>query len=241
MKLKKPEEKQRPDLSKISVIYEDNHLIVVNKLPGQIVQGDKTGDTSLAELVKAYIKEKYNKPGDVYLGIVHRLDRPTSGIVIFAKTSKAASRLSEMFREHKVKKTYWAITATRPEGGMGRLTHYLRKNEEKNKSVAKKKPTKGYKEAILDFEQKSDSDRYYLLEIKLHTGRHHQIRCQLAAIGSPIKGDIKYGAKRTNMDGSISLHSRTTSFLHPVKKENMSFTAPVTQDDLWQYFEKELR
>ncbi len=238
--MRKPEEKIRQDITKLQIIFEDNHIIVVNKLPGQLVQGDKTGDDSLLDMVKEYIKKKYDKPGAVYLGLVHRLDRPTSGIVVFAKTSKAASRLSEMFRNHEVKKTYWAITNTRPEGGMGRLTHYLRKNEEKNKSVAKKKPTKGYKEAILDFEQKIDSDRYFLLEIKLHTGRHHQIRCQLAAIGSPIKGDIKYGSKRTNKDGSISLHSRSISFIHPVKKEPVSFTASVLQDDLWRYFEKEV-
>lgn len=238
--MRRPEDKIRPDLSKIQVIYEDNHIIVVNKLPGQIVQGDKTGDTSLLDLVKDYIKKKYDKPGAVYLGLVHRLDRPTSGIVVFAKTSKAGSRLSEMFRNHDVKKTYWALTKNRPEGGIGRLTHYLRKNEEKNKSVAKKKPTRGYKEAILDYELKLQSDTYCLVEVKLLTGRHHQIRCQLSAIGSPIKGDIKYGSKRTNKDGSISLHSRHISFMHPVKKEPMSFTAPVIQDDLWRYFEKEI-
>lgn len=239
--MKKPEDKIRPDLSQISVIYEDNHLIVINKLPGQIVQGDKTGDLSLVDLVKNYIKKKYDKPGEVYLGVVHRLDRPTSGIVVFARTSKAAARLSEMFRDHLVKKTYWAITTQRPEGGMGKLTHYLRKNEEKNKSFLKKKPTTGYKEAVLEYEQKIDSDRYYLIAVTLLTGRHHQIRCQLASIGCPIKGDIKYGAKRTNRDGSISLHARTISFLHPVKKEHLSFTAPVIADDLWHYFEKELR
>jgi len=238
--VRKPEEKDRADVTKLLVIYEDNHLIVVNKVPGQIVQGDKTGDKSLLDLVKEYIKKKYDKPGAVYLGLVHRLDRPTSGIVVFAKTSKAASRLSEMFRNHDIKKTYWAITTKRPEDGMGRLTHYLRKNEEKNKSVAKKKPTRGYKEAILDYELKQDSDNYRLVEVKLKTGRHHQIRCQLSAIGCPIKGDIKYGAKRTNRDGSISLHSRSISFMHPVKKEPMSFTAPVMEDDLWRYFEKQI-
>ncbi len=239
--MRKPEEKIRPDLNTLQIIFEDNHLIIVNKLPGQIVQGDKTGDSTLMDLVKDYIKKKYDKPGAVYLGLVHRLDRPTSGIVVFAKTSKAASRLSEMFRNHEVKKTYWAVTNTRPPDGMGRLTHYLRKNEEKNKSVAKKKETRGYKEAILDYELRLDSDNYCLVEVKLLTGRHHQIRCQLSAIGCPIKGDIKYGAKRTNKDGSISLHSRSISFIHPVKKEHVSFTAPVIEDDLWKYFEKELR
>ncbi len=238
--MRKPEEKDRADVNQVQVIFEDNHLIIVNKVPGQIVQGDKTGDKSLLDLVKEYIKVKYKKPGAVYLGLVHRLDRPTSGIVVFAKTSKAASRLSEMFRNHEVKKTYWAITNNRPEDGKARLTHYLRKNEEKNKSVAKKKETRGYKEAILDYELKQDSDNYRLVEVKLLTGRHHQIRCQLAAIGCPIKGDIKYGAKRTNRDGSISLHSRSISFIHPVKKEPVSFTAPVMEDDLWKYFEKQL-
>jgi len=238
--VRRPEQKIRPDLNTLQVIYEDNHLIVVNKLPGQIVQGDKTGDKSLLDIVKEYIKKKYNKPGAVYLGLVHRLDRPTSGIVVFAKTSKAASRLSEIFRDRKVKKTYWALTKNRPEGGMGRLTHYLRKNEEKNKSVAKKKETRGYKEAILDYEMKLQSDTYCLIEVKLLTGRHHQIRCQLSAIGCPIKGDIKYGSKRTNKDGSISLHSRSISFVHPVKKEPMSFTASVIEDDLWKYFEREV-
>ncbi|UTW65531.1 RluA family pseudouridine synthase [bacterium SCSIO 12643] len=238
--MRKPDQKERPDLRKVQVIYEDNHLIVINKLPGQIVQGDKTGDVSLMDLVKDYIKKKYNKPGAVYLGLVHRLDRPTSGIVVFAKTSKAASRLSEMFRKKDIKKTYWAITKERPLDGVGRLTHYLRKNEEKNKSVAKKKPTRGYKEAILDFEMRSASDNFCLIEVKLITGRHHQIRCQLSAIGAPIKGDIKYGAKRTNRDGSISLHSRHISFVHPVKKEPVSFTAPVVEDELWKYFEKEV-
>ena len=238
--MRKPEQKIRPDLNTLQIIYEDNHLIIVNKIPGQIVQGDKTGDRSLLDIVKDYIKNKYNKPGAVYLGLVHRLDRPTSGIVVFAKTSKAASRLSEMFRNHDVKKTYWALTKNRPADGMGRLTHYLRKNEEKNKSVAKKKETRGYKEAILDYELKLQSDTYCLVEVKLLTGRHHQIRCQLSAIGCPIKGDIKYGSKRTNKDGSISLHSRSISFIHPVKKEPVSFTAPVIQDDLWRYFEKEV-
>lgn len=238
--MRKPQDKIRPDLTKLQIIFEDNHLIVVNKLPGQIVQGDKTGDKSLLDLVKDYIKKKYNKPGAVYLGLVHRLDRPTSGIVVFAKTSKAASRLSEMFRDHKVKKTYWAVTNNRPTEASARLTHYLRKNEEKNKSVAKKKETRGYKEAVLDYQILQDSDNYRLIEVKLLTGRHHQIRCQLSAIGCPIKGDIKYGAKRTNKDGSISLHSRHISFIHPVRKEPVSFTASVIEDDLWRYFEKEV-
>jgi 23S rRNA pseudouridine1911/1915/1917 synthase len=239
--VRRPEEKTRADIGSLHILFEDNHIIVINKLPGQIVQGDKTGDECLADLVKDYIKEKYNKPGDVYLGVVHRLDRPTSGIVVFAKTSKAAARLSKMFQDHDMKKTYWAITTQRPEVERGRLVHYLRKNEEKNKSIAKTKPTNGYKEAILDYELKYDSDNYSLIEVKLLTGRHHQIRCQLSAIGCPIKGDIKYGAKRTNPDGSISLHSRSMSFMHPVRKEHVSFTAPVVEDDLWKFFEKELR
>lgn len=222
------------------VLYEDNHIIVINKKPKQLVQTDKTGDASLADLTKTYIKEKYNKPGEVYLGIVHRLDRPTSGIVVFARTSKAAARLSKMFQEHTVKKTYWALTKKRPADGYGRLVHYLKKNEEKNRSTAKLKPAKGYKEAILEYQLKLHGDNYSLIEVKLHTGRHHQIRCQLSAIGCPIKGDLKYGAQRSNQDGSISLHARHITFMHPVKKEQVSFTAPVIDDDLWRYFEREV-
>ena len=203
--------KKKSPRFKDQILFEDNHILVVNKLPKQIVQGDKTGDKSLAELAKDCIKEKYNKPGEVYLGIVHRLDRPTSGIVVFARTSKAAARLSKMFHDHEVKKTYWALVKKRPEMPSGTLVHYLKKNEEKNRSSAKLKPANGYKEAILDYELKLHSDKYNLLEIKLKTGRHHQIRCQLAAIGSTIKGDLKYGAPRSNPDGSISLHSRHIS------------------------------
>ena len=222
----------------LDIIFEDNHLIVINKKSGDIVQGDKTGDKPLSDLVKEYIKDTYNKPGNVYLGVVHRLDRPTSGIVVFAKTSKAAARLSEMFRDKKIDKTYWALTKEAPKDSSGRLIHYLKKNSKNNKSIAKSRPTSGYKEAILNFKLIAKSDNYNLIEVDLETGRHHQIRCQLSTIGCPIKGDLKYGYARSNRDASISLHARKIEFTHPVKKEPLSIIAPPPNDNLWKAMEK---
>ena len=219
----------------MTVLYEDNHLIFVNKQAGEIVQGDKTGDTPLSEIVKEWIKEKYSKPGNVYLGVVHRLDRPVSGVVLFAKTSKALPRLNNMFANHdKVKKTYWAIVQNKPEAPKGRLTHWLTRNEKNNTARAYDHEVAGSKKAILDYELIASSDRYHLLQIHLHTGRHHQIRCQLAKMGCPIKGDLKYGAPRSNPDGSISLHARNLTLEHPVSHESISVTAPVPNDTLWQ-------
>lgn len=218
----------------MTVVYEDNHIIVVNKAPSEIVQGDKTGDIPLSETVKEYLKEKYQKPGNVFLGVTHRLDRPVSGLVIFAKTSKALSRLNEMFRTGDVKKTYWAIVKNAPEHTEGELVHYLVRNEKQNKSYAYPKEVPNSKKAILDYKLIARSDNYYLLEIDLKTGRHHQIRCQLAKMGCPIKGDLKYGFPRSNPDGSISLHARTVSFIHPVSKEKIELEAPVPEDNLWK-------
>lgn len=218
----------------MQVIYEDNHIIVVNKAASEIVQGDKTGDIPLSETVKQYIKEKYEKPGNVFLGVTHRLDRPVSGLVIFAKTSKALSRLNEMFKKGEIKKTYWAIVKNAPPKMEDELVHYLVRNEKQNKSYAYDKEVKNSKKAILGYKCISGSDNYYLLEINLQTGRHHQIRCQLAKINCPIKGDLKYGFPRSNPDGSISLHARKVSFLHPVSKEMIELEAPVPQDKLWQ-------
>lgn len=219
----------------MEILYEDNHLIVVNKASGEITQGDKTGDTPLPDKLKAYLKEKYNKPGNVYLGVIHRLDRPTTGVVIFAKTSKALSRMNELFRKDEVKKTYWAIVQNLPKQNAGTLKHYLWKNEKQNKSYAyaSNREKKDAKLAILNYKLIATSDNYSLLEVDLETGRHHQIRCQLASIGSIIKGDLKYGAKRSNPDGSISLHARSISFVHPISKELISVTAPIPQDNLW--------
>jgi 23S rRNA pseudouridine1911/1915/1917 synthase len=223
----------------MTVLYEDNHLIFVNKQAGEIVQGDKTGDTPLSEIVKEWIKEKYSKPGNVYLGVVHRLDRPVSGVVLFAKTSKALPRLNNMFANHdKVKKTYWAIVQNKPEAPKGRLTHWLTRNEKNNTARAYDHEVAGSKKAILDYELIASSDRYHLLQIHLHTGRHHQIRCQLAKMGCPIKGDLKYGAPRSNPDGSISLHARHLTIEHPVSHEQISITAPVPNDSLWQEISK---
>lgn len=223
----------------MTVLYEDNHLIFVNKQAGEIVQGDKTGDTPLSEIVKEWIKEKYSKPGNVYLGVVHRLDRPVSGVVLFAKTSKALPRLNNMFANHdKVKKTYWAIVQNKPEVPKGRLTHWLTRNEKNNTARAYDHEVAGSKKAILDYELIASSDRYHLLQIHLHTGRHHQIRCQLAKMGYPIKGDLKYGAPRSNPDGSISLHARHLTIEHPVSHEQISITAPVPNDSLWQEISK---
>lgn len=218
----------------MTILYEDNHLVIVNKQAGEIVQGDKTGDTPLSDIVKDWLKEKYNKPGNVYLGVVHRLDRPVSGVVLFAKTSKALPRLNKMFAEHnKVNKTYWAIVQNRPQEPQGTLTHWLTRLEKNNTARAYDREVPGSKKAVLDYELIASGDRYHLLEIHLHTGRHHQIRCQLAKIGCPIKGDLKYGAPRSNPDGSISLHARTLTLEHPVNHESISVTAPVPDDKLW--------
>ena len=223
----------------MEVIYEDNHIIIVRKEAGEIVQGDKTGDTPLSEGVKAYIKEKYDKPGNVFVGVPHRLDRPVSGIVVLARTSKALSRLSEMFRTGEVKKTYWAIVKNMPPKSEDELVHYLVRNEKQNKSYAYDKEVPDSKKAILHYKLIGKSDNYYLLEVDLKTGRHHQIRCQLAKIGCPIKGDLKYGAERSNPDGSICLHARKVSFLHPVKKVMIEAEAVVPQTSLWTSFKKQ--
>ena len=218
----------------LQVLYEDNHIIVVNKRAGDIVQGDKTGDTPLSDVVKAYIKDKYNKPGNVYLGVVHRLDRPTTGLVLFAKTSKALPRLNKLFAEKKANKTYWALVKNTPPKQNDKLVHWLRKNPKNNKSTAFDREVEGSKKAILSYSVLKSLDNFVLLHIDLETGRHHQIRCQLAKIGCPIKGDLKYGFSRSNKDASISLHARTLEFTHPVKKEKISITAPVPNDSLWQ-------
>ena len=221
----------------MTVLYEDNHIIAVNKTCNEIVQGDKTGDTPLSETVKAYIKEKYNKPGEVFLGVTHRLDRPTSGVVLFARTSKALTRLNEMFKSHEqIKKTYWAIVQGAPKVPEARLENWLVRNEAQNKSYIAKPGAKEAKQAILSYKTLAKGEHYTLLEVNLETGRHHQIRCQLAAIGCPIKGDLKYGAKRSNPDGGICLHARKIEFIHPVKKENICITASVPNDSLWQQF-----
>ena len=228
----------------MQVLYEDNHIIAVSKTCHEIVQGDKTGDTPLSETVKAYIKEKYQKPGEVFLGVTHRLDRPTTGIVLFARTSKALTRLNAMFQSHEqIRKTYWAIVSTDKghqlmDQGEVRLENYLWRNEKQNKSFVVKAGTKDAKRAVLTYKAIAHSDRYTLLEINLETGRHHQIRCQLAAIGYPIKGDLKYGAKRSNPDGGISLHARRIEFVHPVSKQDIVITAPVPEDKLWKALEE---
>ncbi len=218
----------------MDIVYEDNHIIVVNKHSGEIVQGDKTGDKPLVDTVKEYIKEKYAKPGNVFLGIPHRLDRPVSGLVIFAKTSKALSRLSTMFRDGEVHKTYWAITKNAPVPAEGTLTNWLTRNEKQNKSYAYDHEVPSSKKAILKYKTLTRSQNYTLVEINLLTGRHHQIRCQLGHIGCPIKGDLKYGAQRSNADGSISLFSHHVDFIHPVSKEHISLTAPLPEDNLWK-------
>ena len=226
----------------MTVLYEDNHIIAVNKTCNEIVQGDKTGDTPLSETVKAYIKVKYNKPGEVFLGVTHRLDRPTSGVVLFARTSKALARLNEMFKEKSqisngkspITKTYWAIVQGAPKQPEARLENWLVKNESQNKSYIVKLHTKDAKQAILNYKTLVRGENYTLLEVDLETGRHHQIRCQLAAIGCPIKGDLKYGAKRSNPDGGICLHARQIAFIHPVSKEPICITAPTPEDSLWQ-------
>ena len=226
----------------MEVIYEDNHIIVVSKQSGEIVQGDKTGDTPLSETVKAYIKEKYAKPGAVFLGVVHRLDRPVSGLVVFARTSKALSRLNDMFRLGEVHKTYWAIVEMRNEqvemrndiSSFTTITHWLVRNEKQNKSYAYDHEVPSSKKAVLKYRLLGHGDRYLLLEVQLLTGRHHQIRCQLSAIGCPIKGDLKYGARRSNPDGSISLLARRVEFVHPVSKQPICLEAPLPADSLWE-------
>lgn len=216
------------------IIYEDNHIIAVDKSCGEIVQGDKTGDKPLSEMLKEWLKEKYNKQGNVFVGVTHRLDRPVSGVVIFAKTSKALSRLNDMFRFGDVKKRYWAIVRNRPPQDEGELVNWLVRNEKQNKSYAYDTERPNAKRAVLDYKLIAHSDRYYLLEIDLKTGRHHQIRCQLAKMGCPIKGDLKYGFDRSNRDGGISLHARSASFIHPVSKLSIEIVAPVPNDNLWR-------
>lgn len=221
----------------MKIIYEDNHLLAVNKEAGEIVQPDKTGDVSLIETIKKWIITRDKKPGDIFLVPIHRLDRPVSGVILFARTSKALSRMNQLFSEQKIKKSYWAITAKIPEPQKGQVVSWLKKNEAKNMSYLVGEGTKGAKKAVLDYQLLAASDRYSLLEVALQTGRHHQIRVQLASIGCPIRGDLKYGYSRTNSDGSISLHSRSLEFIHPVKKELIRITAdPPQKDNLWNYF-----
>ena len=217
----------------LQVLYEDNHLIVINKRPGDIVQGDKTGDVPLSEVVKEYIKIKYEKPGNVYLGVVHRLDRPTSGIVLFSKTSKALPRLNKFFKEKEAKKTYWAVVKNAPPKQQDTLVHFMKRNPKQNKSYAHIKEVPDSKKAIFEYRVIKELNNYYLLEIDLHTGRHHQIRSQLSSIGCPIKGDLKYGFDRSNKDGSIHLHARKLVFNHPVKKEMLEVIAPPPNDPIW--------
>lgn len=209
-------------------------MIAVNKRAGQLAQGDRTGDISLDQLVKQYIKNKYGKPGDVFLGVIHRLDRPVSGVILYARTSKVLIRMNKLFKEHKIQKNYWCIVKDRPQLEEGRLSHYLVKNEDQNKSYAHDNPKKNTKPAILDYRLISSSDHYYLLEVMLHTGRHHQIRCQFARIGSPIRGDLKYGYPRNNNDASINLHARSLEFVHPVRNVPIMILAPVPSDPLWK-------
>ncbi len=222
----------------IAVLYEDNHLIAINKKAGDLVQGDKTGDITLGDKVKSYIGEKYNKPGDVFLGTIHRLDRPVSGVVIYARTSKALERMNKQFHDRLITKTYWALVKNAPENAAGTLIHFLSKDESRNKSKAFHDERKGRLRCELHYRTLFRSDNYSLLEVLPVTGRHHQIRVQLAAIGCPIKGDLKYGAPRSNPDGSISLHARQLTFLHPVSKTPVNIIAPVPGDSLWKFFEQ---
>lgn len=225
----------------IDILYEDNHIIVVNKRGSDLVQGDKTGDETLDARIKEYLRVKYKKPGEAFIGVVHRLDRPVSGVVIYAKTSKALSRLSEMFRNKEVKKTYWAIVKEMPPSEEGLLKNFLRKNETQNKSYAWDTNVKGSKEASLHYRIIGRSDRYYLLEIDLQTGRHHQIRCQLAAAGCPVRGDLKYGYSRSNEEGNIDLHARSVEFIHPVSKENVKVSAPPPEGGFTKMFRELIR
>ena len=221
------------DKSNLQILHEDNHLIVINKRVGDIVQGDKTGDKPLSDVVKEYIKDKYNKPGEVFLGVVHRLDRPTTGIVVFARTSKALTRMNELFSNRETQKTYWAVVKNKPLKSEDKLIHFLKRNEKNNSSKAHLKEVSESKLASLDYKIISELTNYFALEINLHTGRHHQIRAQLAAIGSPIKGDLKYGFDRSNPDGGIHLHARKLVLTHPVTKDPLEIIAPVPDDVLW--------
>ncbi len=223
------------EFQSLQIVYEDNHLMVINKKAGQLVQGDKTGDESLLDSIKKFIKIRDSKPGNVYLGLVHRIDRPTSGLVMYAKTSKALSRLTQMVKNREIQKTYWAIVPKETIPQSQKLTHFLRKNEKNNKAIVFPKATEGAKEAVLSYEIIQTLENYQLLEVNLETGRHHQIRAQLSKIGVPVKGDLKYGAPRSNPDGSISLHARKLNFIHPVTKDPVEITAPVPQHDaLWK-------
>jgi 23S rRNA pseudouridine1911/1915/1917 synthase len=221
------------DKNNLQILHEDNHLIIVNKRVGDLVQGDKTGDKPLSDVVKEYIKDKYNKPGEVFLGVVHRLDRPTTGIVVFARTSKALTRMNELFSSRETQKTYWAIVKNKPKNSEDKLVHYLKRNEKNNTSKAHTKEVPENKLASLDYKIIKELNNYFALEINLHTGRHHQIRAQLSAIGSPIKGDLKYGFDRSNPDGGIHLHARKLVFVHPVSKENIAIVAPIPNDVIW--------
>jgi len=225
------------DITK-DILFEDNHLLIINKKPSQIVQGDKTGDLPLVELLKSFIKKRDNKPGNVFLGVVHRIDRPVSGAVIFAKTGKALSRMNQMLKNGEIFKSYWAVVKNCPVPEKGNLVHYLRKNEEKNKSTAHDKPVQNGQKAELSYEVTGKSDSFFLLNIRLYTGRHHQIRSQLSKIGCPVKGDLKYGYERSNSDGSIHLHARRVEFIHPVKKEKIVVVADPPKDKVWDYFKK---
>ncbi|MCB0475757.1 MAG: RNA pseudouridine synthase [Flavobacteriaceae bacterium] len=225
------------DKNNLQVLYEDNHLIIINKRVGDIVQGDQTADPPLSEIVKQYLAEKYQKPGNVFLGVVHRLDRPTSGAVIFARTSKALERLNKMLREKQIQKTYWAIVKNKPKDTSGTLVNYLKKNPKNNKATVFNRETEGSKKAVLHYQVLKKLDNYYLLEVDLETGRHHQIRAQLAAIGSPIKGDLKYGFPRSNPDGGIHLHARKIEFVHPVSKEKIEVLAATPDDPVWKVCE----
>jgi 23S rRNA pseudouridine1911/1915/1917 synthase len=222
----------------LQILYEDNHVIVINKRASDIVQGDKTGDETMPDQIKEYLKVKYEKPGNVFCGVVHRLDRPTSGAVVFARTSKALERLNAQFRDKETNKVYWAIVEKKPVKSEDTLVHFLKKNEKQNKSYASHTETPGSKKAILHYKLIASSDKYHLLEVRLETGRHHQIRVQLSTIGCLIKGDVKYGARRANPDASISLHARYLDFIHPTSKEIIKITAPVPNDALWNFFEK---
>lgn len=233
-----PQNVRNHEFNEGQIIFEDNHLMVINKEAGQLVQGDKTGDESLLDSIKNFIKKRDQKPGNVFLGLVHRIDRPTSGLVIYAKTSKALSRLTQMVKNREIKKTYWAIVPKEMIPQSQRLVHYLKKNEKTNKAIVFPKPTDGAKESILTYSVLKTLDNYQLLEIDLETGRHHQIRAQLSKIGIPIKGDLKYGAPRSNLDGGISLHARKLEFIHPVTKEEIQIIAPVPENDkVWEVCE----
>ncbi len=228
-------------MTDLEILYEDNHLIAINKKASDIVQGDKTGDETLPDRIKAYLKEKYQKPGNVFCGVIHRLDRPTSGVVLFARTSKALERMNKQFRDKETSKTYWVLTEQLPPEKKGTLRNYLKKNEKQNKSYVHTASVEGSKEAILHYSVVTSTDHYHLLEIELETGRHHQIRVQLAAIGCFVKGDVKYGAKRPNKDGSIGLHARKLTFSHPTIAEKIEIVAPVPQDAVWQFVEQQLK